>query len=120
MRLPWAPPRRTLSQSGASVGTAIGRRPAQASAGGGGGGRGPPPPPAGPSRGGARRARRPPMPTIGCRSGGALGLQDLVEHERLVLDAVGAVVRECRVAVLVDRVLPEDRVAVLDLEEGVD
>src|SRR4051794_28957296 len=53
-------------------------------------------------------------------SGGALRLEDLVEYQLAALDAVGAVVGQRGVAVLVDRVLPEDRVAVLDLEEGVD
>src|SRR3954452_24180201 len=49
-----------------------------------------------------------------------LGLDHLVEYELAALDAIRAVVGERRVAVLVDRVLAEDRVAVLDLEERVD
>src|SRR3981189_818794 len=48
------------------------------------------------------------------------GLDHLVEDELAALDAVSAVVRQRGVAVLVDRVLAEDRTAVLDLEERVD
>src|SRR4051795_1758805 len=49
-----------------------------------------------------------------------LRLDDLVERQLAALDAVSAVVRQRRVAVLVDRVRPQHGLAVLDLEEGVD
>src|SRR5690349_4243218 len=62
----------------------------------------------------------PPAGPAGWRSGGGLRLEHLAEDELSVLDDVRAVVRQRGVAVLVDRVLPEDRLAVLDLEERVD
>src|SRR5262245_17373562 len=49
-----------------------------------------------------------------------LGLDDLVEHQLATLDLVSAVVGEGRVAVGVDRVLAQHRVAVLDVEELLD
>src|SRR5207244_9279957 len=70
---------------------------------------------AGAAPAGAHRPR--PVPRRGGLGG---GLDHLVEDELAVLDAVSAVVRERRVAVLVDGVLPEDRVTVLDVEERVD
>src|SRR3954464_239687 len=66
-----------------------------------------------------RRSRRP-AGHRGFKSGGPLRLEDLVEDQLAVLDDVRAVVRQRGVAVLVDRVLAEDRIAVLDLEERVD
>src|SRR6201990_711841 len=69
---------------------------------------------------GRRVARRPAVRRQVNGSGGALRLEDLVEHQLAGLDLVRSVVGERGVAVLVDRVLAEDRVAVLDLEELID
>src|SRR3954452_17299131 len=69
---------------------------------------------------GGRRAGRGVMPRPAPRGLALLGLDDLVEDELAALDLVSAVVRQRRVAVLVDRVLAQDRLAVLDLEERVD
>src|SRR3954462_12017250 len=71
---------------------------------------------------GERRRRRPgrEAPAGSSLRPLALGLDDLVEDELAALDAVPAVVRQGGVAVLVDRVLAQDRLTVLDLEEGVD
>src|SRR4051794_31169898 len=62
---------------------------------------------------------RPGRPTSRANLGGR-GLDDLVEGELAAFDAVSAVVRQRRVAVLVDRVGAQDGLPVLDLVERVD
>src|SRR4051812_2633381 len=72
----------------------------------------------------ARRIAPPgPPPSSGLQlplAAGGLSLDDLVEDELAALDSGSAVVRQRGVAVLVDVVLAEHRVAPLRLEERVD
>src|SRR3954447_7712128 len=75
-----------------------------------------------PESGGQTIRSAPPILTPSGHSGLALrlGLDDLVEHQLATLDLVSAVIGERGVAVGVDRVLAENRVTVLDLEELID